>query len=150
MKKTAEPHARPIGNADEAQGAYVIPARTARPRQALIDEFVRQNMELREVEQRLRERRAEAKQGGRVDLARKFLQAPAVLRDLAGFLWRDEPLGQLSNARISAKSSSSKAHWSDKAACEFVGFISGESTLAFPNIKNASSGSGVEARNQRS
>jgi hypothetical protein len=91
MKKKAKPHARLVRNAGEVQGAYVIPARTTRPRPALIDEFVRRNMKLREAEQRLREIRAELKQGGRVDLARKFLQAPAVLRDLAGFLWRDEP-----------------------------------------------------------
>ena len=91
MKKTANPHARPIRNADEAQGAYVISTRPARPHQPLIDEFLQRHMELREAEQQLRELRAETKQAGRPDLARKFLEAPIALRDLAGFLWRDEP-----------------------------------------------------------
>src|SRR4030095_12103883 len=92
MKKTAKPRAHLIRNADEAQGAYAIPVCMERPLPRLVDEFVQRHTELRKGEQRLRELRAEAKQAGRPDLARKFLEAPIALRDLAGFLWRDEPL----------------------------------------------------------
>ena len=128
MKKTAKPHARPVRNAGEAQGAYVIPARTTRPRPALIDEFVRRNMKLREAEQRLRELRAEAKEGGQPDLARKFLQAPAVLRDLAGFLWRDEPFVIVDSpaimfaggwARVTARQLSDAQSYSERFKLEY-------------------------------
>jgi hypothetical protein len=59
---------------------------------ALVDEVARLDSRIRENEERLRERRTKLKKAGRLDLARKFLVAPTDLRDLAGFLWRNEAI----------------------------------------------------------
>jgi len=59
---------------------------------ALVDEGGRLDRKIREDQRRKREIRAELKKAGRLDLARKFLEAPTELKDLAGILWFNEPL----------------------------------------------------------
>jgi len=58
----------------------------------LVDEGARLHSRIRKNEERLREYRTKLKQAGRLDLAQKFLVAPTELRDLAGFLWRNEAI----------------------------------------------------------
>jgi hypothetical protein len=59
---------------------------------ALVDEGARLDSDIREGEQARRELRYKLKQAGRLDLARKFLQAPGPLRDLADLLWYNEAI----------------------------------------------------------
>lgn len=59
---------------------------------ALVDQEARLERKIREGHRRLREVRAEFKEAGQIDLARKFLRAPIVLKDLAGVLWFNQPL----------------------------------------------------------
>jgi hypothetical protein len=59
---------------------------------ALVDEGARLHSRIRKNEECLREYRTKLKQAGRLDLVQKFLVAPTELRDLAGFLWRNEAI----------------------------------------------------------
>ena len=59
---------------------------------AAVVELFRLYPRIRKNEERSRELRIKLKQAGRLDLAQKFLVAPTTLRDLAGVLWRNEPI----------------------------------------------------------
>src|SRR5438874_5146516 len=59
---------------------------------AWIDKTIELNDRILKDEESLREIRAKLMEMGRSDLAQKFLSAPSTLRDLAGFVWRNEPL----------------------------------------------------------
>ena len=59
---------------------------------ALVDKGGRLDSEVRKHEVTLSEVRKKLKQAGRLDLARKYLEAPTALRDVAGLLWRNEAL----------------------------------------------------------
>jgi hypothetical protein len=60
--------------------------------QKFLDEFATRHDRILEGEEWRREARAKLKEMGRPDLARKFLHAPMMLKDFAGFVWREEPL----------------------------------------------------------
>jgi hypothetical protein len=66
--------------------------KTSKITQAFVDESVRLADRIREDQRRMAEIRDRLKEAGRPDLARKFLQTPMELDDLAGFLWRSEAL----------------------------------------------------------
>jgi hypothetical protein len=59
---------------------------------ALVDEGARLHENILDGEQAMRETRVMLMEAGRPDLAQEFLSAPVALKDLAGFLWRNQPL----------------------------------------------------------
>ena len=59
---------------------------------SIVDRAAAKQAEIVKLEELQRETRRKFIQAGRPDLNRRFLSAPAFLRQLAGFLWRNEPL----------------------------------------------------------
>src|SRR5205814_110868 len=59
---------------------------------SIVDRAAAKQAEIVKLEELQRETRRKFVQAGRPDLNRRFLSAPAFLRQLAGFLWRNELL----------------------------------------------------------